>query len=75
MTPRPVRAEVAAALKELSEEAAPVGPFRFWVSAAQVASRAGVSESAARRHLKELSVYRGYRNRLVAGRQAYRYDQ
>lgn len=75
------RNKVAVALKQLSAEAAPAGVFTFWVTAADVARRAGVSEGTARRWLGGLcgdgrhSGYRGYRRRVVAGRNAYRYEQ
>ena len=51
------------------------GLFFHNFSAQAVAERAGCSEGTARRHLDNLSMYRGFSRRRIAGTYGYRYSE
>lgn len=73
------RAKVTEALRALSSEgrarpglAAPL--FSSWASAADVAKRAGVSITTARRYLDQLAMCQGYaKHRFARGAYGYRW--
>jgi Fic family protein len=65
--------KVRDALVDLSSRFIVPGPFRTYFTAAQVAEQAGVSESTARKYLKELVNYRFFEQKSIAGVTAYRY--
>lgn len=48
--------------------------FRVHFSAHEIAKRANVSETTARNHLNNLSLYRGYSKCRINGTFGYRYD-
>ena len=66
--------KVADALTVLSDTEGSAGPFRIWFTAKRVAMEAGVSESTARRHLEDLSTYRGFERRKIRGSIGYHFS-